>query len=71
MATTQVIEICTECEEECVLGVNATFKNGKVLCDECSGTFRAVNGFAFQEFVCTGTDPIRCEDINCPVHGRV
>jgi len=72
MATTQVIETCTRCGEECVLGVNATFEHKQVVCDDCSGVIRVANGYAIdREPHCTGVDPLRCDDLHCPIHGRV
>lgn len=57
--------ICT-CGEEYILGVTGTVDG----CDECTGTVRAANGYAIDEPKCTGTDPIRCDDAECPVHGK-
>ena len=72
MPKEKVIETCTQCGEECVLGVNAIIEHKQVHCDKCSGTVRGLGGFAFSpEPQCIGTDPLRCDDLNCPVHGRV
>jgi hypothetical protein len=39
-------------------------------CDECTGVERAVNGFVIDPMpICTGTDPLRCDNKKCPVHG--
>ncbi len=54
---------CPQCGGKYSLGVNGTV-NG---CDECTHTERAANGYVIEP--CTGVDPIRCDDPNCPVHG--
>lgn len=43
MAKTQVIDTCTQCGEECVLGVNAISTPKGTLCDDCGQVKR---GFA-------------------------
>lgn len=57
--------IC-DCGEEYILGVTGTVDG----CDACTKTVRAVNGYALDAPQCTGKDPVRCDDEECPVHGK-
>lgn len=59
-----VKEKCPHCGEEFTLGVNGT-KDG---CDDCTGTERAVNGYALQT-ECWCFEIIGDND-DCPKHGK-
>lgn len=58
--------VCGGCGKEFTLGVNGTVDG----CDECKRTVRAANGYVLEEPQCTGKDPVRCDDPECPVHGK-
>ncbi len=59
-------QVICACGKEYTLGVNGTVDG----CDECTGTVRAANGYVLYEPQCTGKDPARCDDENCPRHGK-
>ena len=58
-------QTCQHCQEEFTLGVNCT-KDG---CDECTGTERAVNGFAIDPEQCRCFEKMG-DNPNCPRHGK-
>jgi len=47
--TSNQIETCTKCGEECVLGVNAITEHGKTVCDSCSNVRRGFAGLLMPE----------------------
>lgn len=59
-------KVVCSCGEEYTLGVDGTVDG----CDECNGIVRTPNGYVIEEAFCTGTDPVRCDDENCPRHGK-
>ena len=65
---TQTIEKCTQCGEDCVLGVNVTTEHGNIICDECSNTERDHKGMVVQPLCCCYE--ILGDNPNCKVHGK-
>lgn len=57
---------CPKCHKEFTLGVNGTTDG----CDVCTGTVRAANGYVLYQPICSGLDPVHCDDVNCQVHGK-
>lgn len=44
-----VIDNCSKCGDECVLGINAIMDDGKVVCDECANVKRGFAGLLLPE----------------------